>query len=59
VYHEKTLYTAIDMLTLSQSSEIYSFNYFGEVFSNFLNISKSKGIKINITALKNGMNWKP
>jgi hypothetical protein len=58
-YHEKTLYTAIDMLTLSQSSEIYSFNYFGEVFSNFLNLSKSKGVKINITALKNGMNWKP
>jgi hypothetical protein len=58
-YHEKTLYTAIDMLTLSQSIEIYSFNYFGNVFSNFLNLSKTKGIKINITALKNGMNWKP
>lgn len=58
-YHEKTLYTAIDMLTLSQSSEIYSFNYFGNVFSNFLYLSKSKGVKINITALKNGMNWRP
>jgi hypothetical protein len=58
-YHEKTLYTAIDMLTLSQSTEIYSFNYFGNVFSNFLNLSKSKGVKINIMALKNGMNWKP
>ena len=58
-YQATTTGSAIDMLTLSQSIEIYSFNYFGNVFSNFLNLSKSKGVKINITALKNGMNWKP
>jgi hypothetical protein len=58
-YQEKTIYAAIETLTISDSKEVFSFNYFGNVHSNFLNAAKYKGVKINITALKNGMNWKP
>jgi len=58
-YQEKTIYAAIETLTISDSKEVFSFNYFGNVHSNFLNAANAKGIKINITALKNGMNWKP
>lgn len=58
-YQEKTIDAVVESLTLSNSTEIFSFNYYGQVHSNFLNLSKWKGIKINITPLKNGMNWKP
>jgi hypothetical protein len=47
------------MLTLSQSKEIYSFNYFGYVDSNFIKLAISKNVKFNIIPLIGGMMWKP
>ena len=58
-YQTRTLYAAIDMLTLSQSKEIYSFNYFGHVDSNFIKLAISKNVKFHIIPLIGGMMWKP
>ena len=58
-YQTRTLHAAIDMLTLSQSKEIYSFNYFGHVDSNFIKLAISKNVKFHIIPLIGGMMWKP
>jgi hypothetical protein len=58
-YESRTLDAVIDMLTLSQSNEIFSFNYFGEVYSNFLRLATAKNVKINIIPVIGGMMWTP
>jgi len=58
-YESRTLDAAIDMLTLSQSKEIFSFNYFGQVDSNFLKLAIAKNVKINIVPVIGGMMWTP
>lgn len=58
-YEDRTIDAAVESLTISDSNEVFSFNYFGNVHSNFLNIAKLKSVDIKIIALKNGMNWVP
>ena len=58
-YEERTIDAAIESLTISDSNEVFSFNFFGNVHSNFLNLAKWKSVNIKIVALKNGMNWVP
>lgn len=58
-YEDRVIDAAVESLTISHSNEIFSFNFFGDVHSNFLNLAKWKSKKIKITALKNGMNWNP
>ncbi len=58
-YEDRTIDAAVESLTISDSNEVFSFNYFGNVHSNFLNIAKLKSVDIKIIALKNGMNWIP
>lgn len=58
-YEERTIDAAIESLTISDSNEIFSFNFFGNVHSNFLNLAKWKSVDIKIVALKNGLNWTP
>jgi hypothetical protein len=58
-YEDRTIDAAVESLTISDSNEVFTFNYFGNVHSNFLNIAKWKSVDIKIVALKNGMNWVP
>ena len=58
-YEDRTIDAAIESLTISDSNEVFSFNFFGNVHSNFLNLAKWKSVDIKIVALKNGMNWVP
>jgi hypothetical protein len=58
-YEERTIDAAIESLTISDSNEVFSFNFFGNVHSNFLNLAKWKSVSIKIVALKNGLNWCP
>jgi hypothetical protein len=58
-YEDRTIDAAVESLTISDSNEVFSFNYFGNVHSNFLNLAKWKSVDIKIVALKNGMNWVP
>jgi hypothetical protein len=58
-YEDRTIDAAVESLTISDSNEVFSFNYFGKVHSNFLNLAKWKSKDIKIVALKNGMNWNP
>jgi hypothetical protein len=58
-YEERTIDAAIESLTISDSNEVFSFNFFGDVHSNFLNLAKWKSVGIKIVALKNGLNWDP
>lgn len=58
-YEDKTIDAVIEALTISDSNEVFSFNFFGNVHSNFLNLAKWKSVDIKIIALKNGMNWVP
>jgi hypothetical protein len=58
-YEDKTIDAAVESLTISDSNEIFGFNFFGDVHSNFLNIAKWKSVNIKIVALKNGMHWVP
>jgi hypothetical protein len=58
-YEDRTIDAAVESLTISDSNEVFTFNYFGNVHSNFLNIAKWKSVDITIVALKNGMNWVP
>ena len=58
-YEDRTIDAAVESLTISDSNEVFSFNYFGNVHSNFLNIAKWKSVDIKIVALKNGLNWVP
>jgi hypothetical protein len=58
-YEERTIDAAVESLTISDSNEVFSFNFFGNVHSNFLNLAKWKSVDIKIVALKNGMNWVP
>jgi hypothetical protein len=58
-YEDKAIEAAVESLTISDSNEVFSFNFFGNVHSNFLNFAKWKSKDIRITALKNGMNWNP
>jgi hypothetical protein len=57
-YEDKTIDAAIEFLTIADSNEIFSFNYFGNLQSLFLSLAKWKSKKINIIPLKNGLNWK-
>jgi hypothetical protein len=58
-YEERTIDAAVESLTISDSNEVFSFNFFGNVHSNFLNLAKWKSVNIKIVALKNGLNWVP
>jgi hypothetical protein len=58
-YEERTIDAAVESLTISDSNEVFSFNFFGNVHSNFLNLAKWKYVNIKIVALKNGLNWVP
>jgi hypothetical protein len=58
-YYDRVIDSAIESLTISDSNEVFSFNFFGNVHSNFLNMAKWKSKDIRIVALKNGMNWNP
>lgn len=58
-YEDRVIEAAVESLTISDSNEVFSFNFFGYVHSNFLNLAKWKSKDIKITALKNGMNWNP
>jgi hypothetical protein len=58
-YYDRVIDAAIESLTISDSTEVFSFNFFGNVHSNFLNMAKWKSKDIKIVALKNGMNWNP
>ena len=58
-YEERTIDAAVESLTISDSNEVFSFNFFGDVHSNFLNLAKWKFVDIKIVALKNGLNWVP
>ncbi len=58
-YEERTIDAAVESLTISDSNEVFSFNFFGDVHSNFLNLAKWKFVDIKIVALKNGLNWTP
>jgi hypothetical protein len=58
-YEDRTIYAAVESLTISDSNEVFSFNYFGNVHSGFLYLAKWKSVDIKIVALKNGMNWVP
>jgi hypothetical protein len=58
-YEERTIDAAVESLTISDSNEVFSFNFFGDVHSNFLNLAKWKSVDIKIVALKNGLNWTP
>jgi hypothetical protein len=58
-YEDKTIDAVVEALTISDSNEVFTFNFFGNVHSNFLNFAKWKSVDIKIVALKNGMNWVP
>ena len=58
-YEERTIDAAVESLTISDSNKVFSFNFFGNVHSNFLNLAKWKSVNIKIVALKNGLNWVP
>lgn len=58
-YEDRTIDAAVESLTISDSNEVFSFNYFGNVHSNFLNMAKWKSVDIKIVGLKNGLNWTP
>lgn len=58
-YEDRAIDAVVEALTISDSNEVFSFNFFGNVHSNFLNLAKWKSVNINIVALKNGMNWVP
>jgi hypothetical protein len=58
-YEERTIDAVVEALTISDSNEVFSFNFFGNVHSNFLNFAKWKSVDIKIVALKNGLNWVP
>jgi hypothetical protein len=58
-YEDKTIDAVVEALTISDSNEVFNFNFFGNVHSNFLNFAKWKSVDIKIVALKNGMNWVP
>lgn len=58
-YEDRTIDAVVEALTISDSNEVFSFNFFGNVHSNFLNLAKWKSVNIKIVALKNGMNWVP
>lgn len=58
-YEDRSIDAVVEALTISDSNEVFSFNFFGNVHSNFLNLAKWKSVNIKIVALKNGMNWVP
>ena len=58
-YEDRTIDAVVEALTISDSNEVFTFNFFGNVHSNFLNFAKWKSVDIKIVALKNGMNWVP
>ena len=58
-YEDKTIDAVVEALTISDSNEVFTFNFFGNVHSTFLNFAKWKSVDIKIVALKNGMNWVP
>lgn len=58
-YEDRTIDAVVEALTISDSNEVFTFNFFGNVHSNFLNFAKWKSVDIKIIALKNGMNWVP
>lgn len=58
-YYDRVIDSAIESLTISDSNEVFSFNFFGNVHSNFLNMAKWKSVDIKIVGLKNGLNWVP
>ena len=58
-YEDRTIDAVVEALTISDSNEVFNFNFFGNVHSNFLNFAKWKSVDIKIVALKNGLNWDP
>ena len=58
-YEDKTIDAVVEALTISDSNEVFTFNFFGNVHSNFLNFAKWKSVDIKIVGLKNGLNWVP
>jgi hypothetical protein len=58
-YEDKTIDAVVEALTISDSNEVFNFNFFGNVHSNFLNFAKWKSVDIKIVGLKNGLNWVP
>ena len=58
-YEDRTIDAVVEALTISDSNEVFNFNFFGNVHSNFLNFAKWKSVDIKIVALKNGLNWVP
>ena len=58
-YEDRTIDAVVEALTISDSNEVFTFNFFGNVHSSFLNFAKWKSVDIKIVALKNGMNWVP
>jgi hypothetical protein len=58
-YEDRTIDAVVEALTISDSNEVFNFNFFGNVHSNFLNFAKWKSVDIKIVGLKNGLNWVP
>ena len=47
-YEDRTIDAAIESLTISDSNEVFSFNFFGNVHSNFLNLAKKHTHRIDL-----------
>lgn len=54
-YESKTIDAAVECLTISDSNEVFSFNFFGNLCSLFLGPAKWKSVNIKIIPLKNGL----